>query len=660
MDLAPAVAAQPPLSDMMVEANSRENMAIIYVGTEDPANEGTAGESMANSGPNLFPSCDPLGLETIVQDETSANLLKNKADRSQALSYEFKDGLHTFSVPMVDDGGEGHDPTFVLKSVSFELAPVAMTPQADGSMIQEFTIVPAGSLPMSHVTNQGQEEEEVTSSPEKAKTAKGGGKRKVKLKRRRKNVCKTELAKARVPRTLAQEEEDLDLNCEWASCDFNTSNIRDYMDHVSGHVDKGIPISAQSHHEGAIVDEEEEAAAAVVMEEETPKSKVFGCLWRDCGHTTPSSVEIVRHVHFHTFHTKLKSHGRHVLTVTGINPCALDSGQRNVLPDLTDPFICFWQGCLESERSFSQALHYYWHVQWHSEEYRGMQSFKCVWKDCSAAPKSVAKLKEHLRIHSQERVVACPVCGGLFANRSKFFDHCKRQDTDCQNAVKCAYCTKLFPTERLLRDHTRSHINQFKCPMCDMTCPSPSNLVSHMSYRHFQVKSFACPKKGCPYKAKTDGDLQKHCRTHLNPSYACPYPDCKYVAKGKANATAHIAAVHEKVGPKYGCHLCDKRFARGHYLTKHLMAVHKLRWPSGHTRFRYKQDDATGLYALQTVRFESVELIEKELGAILPEDGDDDDEAAADEEDKIMEEISSSMLSGSSIPIQDVPTSPEQ
>ena len=54
------------------------------------------------------------------------------------------------------------------------------------------------------------------------------------------------------------------------------------------------------------------------------------------------------------------------------------------------------------------------------------------------------QLKEHLRSHSQERVVGCPVCGGLFSNRSKFFDHCKRQAPPEELNFKCSYCNKFF------------------------------------------------------------------------------------------------------------------------------------------------------------------------------------------------------------------------
>lgn len=53
----------------------------------------------------------------------------------------------------------------------------------------------------------------------------------------------------------------------------------------------------------------------------------------------------------------------------------------------------------------------------------------CGWKDCEATFKGRFKLREHLRSHTQEKIVACPTCGGMFANNTKFFDHIRRQTT---------------------------------------------------------------------------------------------------------------------------------------------------------------------------------------------------------------------------------------
>ena len=46
---------------------------------------------------------------------------------------------------------------------------------------------------------------------------------------------------------------------------------------------------------------------------------------------------------------------------------------------------------------------------------------------CTCTFKDRFKLREHLRSHTQEKVVACPTCGGMFANNTKFLDHIRRQ-----------------------------------------------------------------------------------------------------------------------------------------------------------------------------------------------------------------------------------------
>ena len=244
-----------------------------------------------------------------------------------------------------------------------------------------------------------------------------------------------------------------------------------------------------------------------------------------------------------------------------------------------------------------------------------MLQVRCRWGDCSSRAGSVSKLKEHMRAHTQEKMIGCPNCGALFSNRVKFLDHCKRQQMSEEDAFKCNNCGKKFALERLLRDHMRSHINHYKCPQCDMTCPTPSTLARHIRYKHIGDKPFQC--NFCDYLGKTQNDVKGHMKIHIEePEFKCMEPGCGYICRAQVTLKKHFLKKHQNSSVNnYACHLCDKRYNRGAFLTKHLMKSHNFSWPSGHSRFRYVRDEVTGLHRLQTIRFESLDLQEELQGS---------------------------------------------
>uniref|UniRef100_A0A8C6YRV4 Histone H4 transcription factor n=1 Tax=Nothoprocta perdicaria TaxID=30464 RepID=A0A8C6YRV4_NOTPE len=175
----------------------------------------------------------------------------------------------------------------------------------------------------------------------------------------------------------------------------------------------------------------------------------------------------------------------------------------------------------------------------------------------------------------------------MFANNTKFFDHIRRQTALDQQRFQCSHCSKRFATERLLRDHMRNHVNHYKCPLCDMTCPLPSSLRNHIRFRHSEERPFKCDY--CDYSCKNLIDLRKHLDTHSKePAYRCEFEACSFTARSLCSIKLHYRKVHEGDSePRYKCHVCDKCFTRGNNLTVHLRKKHQFKWPSGHPRFRY-------------------------------------------------------------------------
>merc|ERR1719228_933402 len=118
-----------------------------------------------------------------------------------------------------------------------------------------------------------------------------------------------------------------------------------------------------------------------------------------------------------------------MVSAQGLVPCSLSPAQRNILPDLSSTWTCHWPGCKGAgTETWTIPQHFYWHVGQHASSLKGQTPMICQWPGCSRTDTAVSKLREHLRCHSQEKMVACPICGGLFASRAKFLDHVKRQE----------------------------------------------------------------------------------------------------------------------------------------------------------------------------------------------------------------------------------------
>lgn len=129
--------------------------------------------------------------------------------------------------------------------------------------------------------------------------------------------------------------------------------------------------------------------------------------------------------------------------------------------------------------------------------------------DCTLKFIARYRLVDHLKSHTQEKLCACPNCGIMFATYTKLKDHCRQSNkgkfskllctiintqsyiiTDKSN--QCSLCKKTFSCERLLKQHVRLHISYFKCHQCDASFPRASHLVTHIRYRHINVKPFKC------------------------------------------------------------------------------------------------------------------------------------------------------------------------
>ncbi|KAK6643797.1 hypothetical protein RUM43_000060 [Polyplax serrata] len=382
-------------------------------------------------------------------------------------------------------------------------------------------------------------------------------------------------------------KEVYDMKCEWAECDFESCVVDSFVRHVTSHYPQG-------------------------------EQRVFYCcLWDSCGFDSDDLNVVVRHINYHSYHTKIKAIGSSMMKQSNLPLCTLDYAGRNLLPVLPLESNCEWFECNYETNNFQSFLN---HVQCHVQTLpmRGCikpKTFTCEWRSCSKVFKDPHKLREHVRTHTQEKLVGCPVCGTQFSNKTKFYDHCKRQEAATKKGFKCSHCRKNFATERILREHIRLHINLFKCPMCDMTCPFQSTLALHVRYRHMDLKPFQC--NFCDHRSKTQRDLENHQLTHCSENFwVCEQDDCDYSCRSKDVLKEHYVKTHTEDQNLclYYCHICPNKYRRGANLTVHLKKEHSYRWASGHSRFKYVRGD-DGIYRLQTVRYESIEVTKEMMKA---------------------------------------------
>jgi len=80
---------------------------------------------------------------------------------------------------------------------------------------------------------------------------------------------------------------------------------------------------------------------------------------------------------------------------------------------------------------FTNYQMFLYHITVHTEDLpRGNKvkgGVECKWTGCNGKYPSLYKLREHMRCHTKEKMVACPDCGATFASNTKFHTHCQRQ-----------------------------------------------------------------------------------------------------------------------------------------------------------------------------------------------------------------------------------------
>lgn len=364
-------------------------------------------------------------------------------------------------------------------------------------------------------------------------------------------------------------------HCCWANCDFETNCVVNHQSHAQNHV-------------------------KLVTQNTTSANGFFVCSWSGChGGPFEKADELTLHVSFHAFHSKLMAWG--LLYVESLSmregrqiTCNQDPTTKNHLPHLPEYLPCLWKDC--RVEPFTDINLFFSHMEVHSNISlpRGSgQLFQCCWDDCKAEFSHRSHFKRHIRTHTQEKCISCPMCGSMFSSSLAFIDHLMRplnqqiHHNTCQTlpALVCTECSLQFASRRLLDEHLKGHNVAIKCSQCDYVARGKGSLSRHVLYRHNTERKFACHR--CSSSFKTSSDLRKHQTFHDEVSYVCA--ECNFEARSISVLNTHKRNVHGQTGDVYKCQLCEVKFQRAGSLTRHLSKQHVINLPEGRSRFKFRK-----------------------------------------------------------------------
>lgn len=181
----------------------------------------------------------------------------------------------------------------------------------------------------------------------------------------------------------------------------------------------------------------------------------MSCHWSGCPcpRNIPDFETLTRHISYHAYLAKLINVGENVLKRNSLPDCLLP---KNYTVDTPHKYICEWGNCNLEFNTIWQQLE---HVDSHLTEVPTgkrvgfSEIISCKWSGkvkqhccksyitqcflktagCGARLPTRYKLAIHLRVHTKERIVACPTCVSLFASKGAFCEHRRRQlSVDCK------------------------------------------------------------------------------------------------------------------------------------------------------------------------------------------------------------------------------------
>ncbi|MCJ1336231.1 Strongly-conserved Zn-finger binding protein (TFIIIA) [Bachmanniomyces sp. S44760] len=236
-----------------------------------------------------------------------------------------------------------------------------------------------------------------------------------------------------------------------------------------------------------------------------------------------------------------------------------------------------------------------------------LKNHHCPHPSCLKSFNRPARLSEHLRSHTNERIHVCPhaPCTKDFLRQTHLKHHIKSAHSDIRD-YSCEHngCDKKFATATRLRRHIAAHEGRekYKCSIaeCGQTFRKHGTLQKHISVVHEGKQPFYCDKwvengQLCGVGFETAGKLKTHeARAHGGNRYCCvvcshntqdDIPQDRDEDQEVGFPTYAAFQEHNKLVHPPTCDNCGFQCATSKELTRHMDILHGLQDVSERQRF---------------------------------------------------------------------------
>ncbi|KAH8306521.1 hypothetical protein KR018_005894 [Drosophila ironensis] len=153
----------------------------------------------------------------------------------------------------------------------------------------------------------------------------------------------------------------------------------------------------------------------------------------------------------------------------------------------------------------------------HQTKHATERTVPCPHADCGKCFFTVRHMRNHCKVHTEQKNFVCESCGYSCRNKETLRVHIRSHTGE--RPFGCLVCDKRFPSHSGLREHMAMHSTErpHVCGVCGATFSRQKGLYHH-KFLHTDTKQFVCKLCGNAYAqaAGLAGHMRKHRNDELN------------------------------------------------------------------------------------------------------------------------------------------------